>query len=284
MTLPDGRPAAAVVRVPFHGTEIHTVLIDGEPHVVIRPTIEGMGLDYSAQLQKLRRRSWATVGQCPTVADDGKVRDMATVDLETWAMLLANIDENRVAPETKTLVVEYQKESAKALRDFWTKGGALNPGASDEQLAAMQEEIRAEMRERRRMALAHGRVGLLAAMHGVDEDWRNNQYRHLYAVATGTVPDIAPEDRVLMVDTYLVERGVSKSDLASIRSTFGKRLKAAYVLAYGEEPGEVPALINGRERTVKAYYERHRRHFDEVFDTYYSHLAGPAQLELGGAA
>lgn len=41
MTLPDGTPAAAIVRSPFHGTEIHTTIVDGEPHVVIRPTVEG---------------------------------------------------------------------------------------------------------------------------------------------------------------------------------------------------------------------------------------------------
>ncbi|MDG4791943.1 phage antirepressor N-terminal domain-containing protein [Micromonospora sp. WMMD1102] len=284
MTLPDGTPAAAIVRIPFHGTEIHTTLVDGEPHVVLRPTLEAMGLDYSAQLKKLKGKSWATVAETATVAEDGKVRDMATINLDAWAMLLANIDENRVALAIKPLVIEYQKESAKALRDFWTKGGAINPGATDDQLAAMQEEIRAEMRERRMLSIAHGRVSLLSAMNGVDEEWRNGQYKHLYAVVTGTKPDIAPGDRLLMADPYLTERGVAKADLASIRSTFGKRLKAAYVLAYGEEPGEVPAQINGRERMVKAYYERHRHLFDEVFARYYSHLAGPAQLELGGAA
>jgi hypothetical protein len=35
---------------------------------------------------------------------------------------------------------------------------------------------------------------------------------------------------------------------------------------------------------VKGYYERDRFLFDAVFSQHYAHLAGPQQLELGGAA
>lgn len=120
-----------IVRVAFHDRFLHTALDEnGQPVVVIKPTILGMGLDYSAQLKKLKTRSWATVAETATVGADGKVRDMATVDLDTWSMLLANIDENKVKPEARDLVVAYQKESAQALRDYWTKGAAINPAAA----------------------------------------------------------------------------------------------------------------------------------------------------------
>lgn len=60
----------AIVRIPFHGAEIHTVLADAGPMVVLKPTVEAMGLDYSAQLKKLKTRSWATVAEATVVTSE----------------------------------------------------------------------------------------------------------------------------------------------------------------------------------------------------------------------
>jgi hypothetical protein len=110
-----------IVRVPFHGTVIHTTLLAAEPHVVLRPTLEGMGLDYSAQLKKLKTRSWACVAETATRDAAGRLQNMIAVNLDTWAMLLANVDENRVNAAVRPLVVYYQRESARVLREYWTR-------------------------------------------------------------------------------------------------------------------------------------------------------------------
>lgn len=282
MTLPDGSRAADIVRVPFHGTEIHTVLVDKEPQVVIRPTIEGMGLSFAAQYRKLQTRSWATVAQTATVAEDGRIREMATVDLDTWAMLLANVNEERVADGLKPLIRFYQKESAKALRQFWTQGGAINPNADEAQLETLAEVIE-QRKADRRAANALRDLNVINAMGEDQRTYKDSLTKHTWAIYKCEKPEIAPEDRLLMVQPYLLERGISKSDLGSIASVFGKRVKAAYVAEYGREPEEVLALLNGRERPVKGYYERDRHLFDAVFAQHYSQLAGPAQLELGAA-
>lgn len=120
-----------IVQVPFHGTFLHTTLDeDGQPVVVLKPTIKAMGLDWSAQWTKLQRRSWAVVGQTPTTGPDGKTYQMATCDLDTWSMLLANIDENKVKESVRDLVVRYQKESAQRLREYWTTGIAISPAVA----------------------------------------------------------------------------------------------------------------------------------------------------------
>lgn len=116
-----------IVKVPFHGTCIHTTLVKDEPHVVLRPTLEGMGLDFWGQLKKLRRRSWGVVSETETTGADGKTYVMATVNLDTWAMLLANIDEHRVTADARPLVVHYQTESARVLREYWTRGYVISP-------------------------------------------------------------------------------------------------------------------------------------------------------------
>lgn len=120
-----------IVQVPFHGTYLHSTLDEnGQPVVVIKPTIIGMGLDWSAQLKKLKTRSWAVMADTATTGSDGKTYVMKTCDLDTWSMLLANIDENKVKESVRDLVVRYQKESAQRLREYWTTGVAINPGVA----------------------------------------------------------------------------------------------------------------------------------------------------------
>lgn len=134
-----------IVQVPFHGTFLHTTLDeDGQPVVVIKPTIIAMGLDWSAQLKKLKTRSWAVVAETATTGSDGKTYVMKTCDLDTWSMLLANIDENKVKEVVKELVIKYQKESAHRLREYWTTGIAINPALA-ENLPVPAEPSRKEL-------------------------------------------------------------------------------------------------------------------------------------------
>lgn len=134
-----------IVQVPFHGTFLHTTLDeDGQPVVIIKPTIIGMGLDWSAQLKKLKTRSWAVMAETATTGSDGKTYVMKTCDLDTWSMLLANIDENKVKESVKGLVVRYQKESAQRLREYWTTGMAISPAVA-ENLPVPTEPTRKEL-------------------------------------------------------------------------------------------------------------------------------------------
>lgn len=117
-----------IVRVPFHGTELLTVDADGQPHIVFKPAIEGLGLDYATQFTKLRRRSWACVGQRPMqLPGDTQSRSHVTVDVRTFLMMLATVDENRVPEHIRPLLVAYQREVADVIESYWTKGAAVQP-------------------------------------------------------------------------------------------------------------------------------------------------------------
>lgn len=108
-----------IVHVPFHNGEVLAVEIDDKPHVILRPALERLGVDYSTQLAKLRSRSWASVGFCPT---QDQYRDMVIVDVRTFLMLLATMDERRVAVETRPLLVAYQREVADVIEKHFTRG------------------------------------------------------------------------------------------------------------------------------------------------------------------
>lgn len=274
---------AEIVRVPFLGSFIETVLIDGEPHVVLRSTLEGMGLDHSAQLKKLRRKSWATVAVTATVAEDGKLRDTNAVDLETWSMLLANIDEHRASEAARPLVIEYQQKSARALRDYWTRGGAINPAATVEQV----QDLRERLGDVERAALAKARLeawGTAKQFGLVNDSYAEAGARTELARMNGEEPDIAPADYTITADEYLTEKGVATVDLASARSRLGKAVAALYQARYAKDPQKVRRLVGNVHREVAVYTYRDIDLFDTAWVEVGRHYDLQTAVDLGGAA
>nr|WP_255672919.1 phage antirepressor N-terminal domain-containing protein [Glycomyces amatae] len=235
-----------IVHVPFHGRVIHTTLgIDGEPAIVLKPTIEAMGLDYSTQLRKLKSRSWAVMGETPTTGTDGKTYMMVTIDLETWSMLLANIDENKVSLAARSLVIAYQRESAKALRDYWTQGIAINPRVSVEQAA---------------------KVIAVFAQAGIgDAGFWDTKARQLTGRVLGESPEYDERIKPLTVSIYLDGLNLKSAEVKKVRGVFGKRLKAKYIDVYGTNPPQIEDLVDRHMVKVAQYQEQHRPLFDDVW-------------------
>lgn len=243
-----------VVRIPFHGREIHTVDIDGKPFIVLRPVVESIGLDYSSQIAKLRDRSWTNRRDIPTVAADGRTRLMAAVDVPTFLMWLATVNENKVAEGARPLLVAYQRESTEAVYGYWTQGGAINPRATDEQLDRIISRAKAQ-------------AEVVAALRGiVDAAWLDAKGRHILARAIGEEPEIDPATRPLTVGEYLADRGVAGSALRSLSTTFGKRVKALYRLRHDADPPKVDRFVDGALRQVAGYTERDRPLMDAAWE------------------
>ncbi|WP_369213887.1 phage antirepressor N-terminal domain-containing protein [Streptomyces flavofungini] len=267
------------MKLDLSAGSIHTTLVDSLPHIVLKPAVEELGLDYSTQLAKLRSRSWATVGRSPMVAEDGKTRSMAVVPVRTFLMLLATVNEHRVAKEIRPTLVAFQNETADAIEAYWTKGGAINERATDEQLDALEQQI-----EEHRIRRALGLVQLIAAMDDtVDPKWKRSRQLHHYAEAAGEIAEIPAEDRALLVETYLKDRGLTPDECRSVRSSFGRRVSLAYQMKHGEKPKDSVGLVDGRERAVKSYTEADRPMFDKVWDEFYA-ATYPAQQALGEAS
>ena len=121
---PSSPEPREVVKLDLSSGFVHTMLINELPHVVVRTAVEELGLSYPAQYRKLQSRSWASVAQTATVADDGKVREMDVVPVRTFLMLLATINENKVSPEVRPILVAFQNETADAIEAYWTRGAA----------------------------------------------------------------------------------------------------------------------------------------------------------------
>lgn len=247
-----------IVRIPFQGDEILTVDHDGKPFVILKTAFDLIGIDADAQIRKLKRQSWATTAVTTVVAADGHDREMVTADVRTFLMALATIPASRVDAEARPKLEAYQAEVADAIEAYWTKGGALNPRATDDQLDQIIRHAQGQMRV---LQLAEGLI---------ERKWLEAKARHVTARALGEEPEIPAEDRPLTTSEYLDDKGMSAADQRSFASKFGKRVKALYVEQFGHAPEEVERFIGGALRRVKGYTEAHR----PIFDAAYEQLMG----------
>lgn len=247
-----------IVPFEFHGDELLLVDVDGAPHIVLKPAVEKLGLDYSTQYTKLRARSWAVIGQSPTTGRDGKTYQMVTVHVRSFLMLLATIDEHRVAKDVAPKLKLYQAEVADAVEAYWTRGGAVNPRATSEQLDRI-------------VALSTAQLGMLRAAQGlVDSAHLEAKTRIVLARGLGEAPQLDESTTPLYVQTYLEERGLPRKRVQSIAPMFGKRAKALYEDWHGATPGRYPlTTASGQVRQVFAYTENDRPLLDAVWDQFY---------------
>ncbi len=146
-----------IVEIPFHNdTLIAHRSEDGDVFVALRPICNSMGIDFSGQLQKMKRQPWATVGELHTVGADGKTRDMTSVNRKTLTMWLATIDASRLKDEqARRNVIVYQQEAAEALDKYFNEGGAIrvSDADSDEDIMARAVLVAQKTIERKNQQL-----------------------------------------------------------------------------------------------------------------------------------
>ncbi len=117
----------SLVTLDFHGNSLVTFQHDGEPFVAMRPVVEGMGLSWPRQQQKLAEQSEKfNCSHMATVGADGKHREMTSMPVRKLPLWLASVNPNKIKDaEKRERIVLYQEESAIALHDYWTQGVAV---------------------------------------------------------------------------------------------------------------------------------------------------------------
>lgn len=114
--------AICTINVPFHGNNLYVVNYNGEPYVPMKPIVDGMGLDWTGQLNKLKQRFKTTIEEISIVAADGKERNMVCLALRKLAGWLHTISPNKIKPEIRDKVIQYQDECDDVLYEYWTTG------------------------------------------------------------------------------------------------------------------------------------------------------------------
>lgn len=250
---------ADVATIPFHGSDIQTVGIDGEPYVVFRPLVESIGLDPDSQMKRLRRKSWAcTVMMTAQLPSDTQRREHTVINLKTLTMWLATIDEDRVNEASRPLVVAYQNEVAEAIESYWTKGTAINPRVVESKPQDFSDVI---LESKQQLELLKAAEGL------VDPDHLRAKASVILARGLGEAPQLDPVSRPVYAQDFLRSVGENAASAKSHSSDFGRKLKQAYVEEHGVEPNKHPqTLSNGQTYDVYSYTERDRPLMERVWE------------------
>ena len=109
-----------LIPVNFYGADLCLIEKDGEPHVAMRPVVEGMGMDWRSQQRKLSGERWrSVVVMMTTTGSDGKNYQMLCVPLRKLPGWLMSIEPSKVHPEIRNKVIEIsrakQNEAAYAM-------------------------------------------------------------------------------------------------------------------------------------------------------------------------
>lgn len=112
----------STINVPFHGNNLYVVNYNGQPYVPMKPIVDGMGMDWASQFTKLKQKFSSTIAEITMVAEDGKERNMICLALRKLAGWLHTISPNKVKPEIRDKVIQYQEECDDVLYEYWTTG------------------------------------------------------------------------------------------------------------------------------------------------------------------
>ncbi|HFZ1920799.1 TPA: phage antirepressor N-terminal domain-containing protein [Serratia marcescens] len=111
------------ISVSFHGSELFVVNHNGDPLVPMRPIVEGMGMDWASQFTKIKQRFASTVVEITTqLPGDKQRRKVTCLPLRKLAGWLQTISPNKVRPEIRDTVIQYQEECDDVLYEYWTTG------------------------------------------------------------------------------------------------------------------------------------------------------------------
>lgn len=121
------------ITVPFHGDTLFLVEHNGEAYTPMKPIVDGMGLDWASQFTKLKQRFATCIVEITMqVPGDTQGRSVICMALRKLAGWLYTISPNKVRPELREKIMQYQAECDDVLWDHWSKGkGPAPAGGGD---------------------------------------------------------------------------------------------------------------------------------------------------------
>lgn len=119
-----------IVSVEFHGNPILT-FNDGQTiRVAMKPVCEGIGLQWEAQLKRIKRHSILAEGMSiMDIPSEGGIQLAVTLPLDMLNGWLFGVEPNKVRPEIKDKLIEYQRECFTVLHDYWAKKSQTVPAS-----------------------------------------------------------------------------------------------------------------------------------------------------------
>ena len=149
--------AVSTINVPFHGAELYVVNHNGEPYTPMKPIVEGMGMDWASQFTKIKQRFKTSIVKITMqLPGDEQCREIICLALRKLAGWLQTISPNKVRPEIRDKVIQYQEECDDVLYEYWTKGHVVNPRKAKK---ALPGKITTEQQEAiKQLVMSRGQI------------------------------------------------------------------------------------------------------------------------------
>lgn len=177
---------AELVRVPVPGApDLMAAEFDGNQWAALKPMCETLGIDYSAQLKRLKGRSWAGMAVI-AIPSAGGIQQTTVIDRASIPLWLATIDERRVSVEARTKLIAYQREAAAALDAYFNKRAVAAPAMNQlDILRAAIDQIEAAQRDAAEArAIAANTEARLDAIEGKHDWFSAIAYARLHQLPT----------------------------------------------------------------------------------------------------
>lgn len=116
------------ITVSFQGNTLFVVEHNGEAYTPMKPIVEGMGLDWKSQFVKLKQRFGSCVVEITIqLSGDTQKRSATCMALRKLAGWLYTISPNKVRPELRDRIIQYQAECDDVLWQHWTQAKRAEP-------------------------------------------------------------------------------------------------------------------------------------------------------------
>lgn len=139
----------STITVPFHGDNLLLVPFNGEPYVPMKSVVEGMGLVWAAQFVKIKAKFAKGISEIE-IPSSGGSQLMTCLPLRKLPAWLYSVQPNKVAPEIKDKVIQYQEECDEVLWQYWTKGSATKESVSKAQQSKREQASKSYLPEFRK--------------------------------------------------------------------------------------------------------------------------------------
>ena len=141
-----------IVKVDFQGGELEAVKQGEKVWVSVRRCCESLGIASNGQIEKLKEKEWACSKIILSHDTTGREQKQFMIDLDSFPMWLGTIETSRVKKEIRPMLVKYQKEAAKVLRDHFFGTPKMrrteSPVEKEMRLMARENRLAAQQRAR----------------------------------------------------------------------------------------------------------------------------------------
>jgi len=154
----------ALVPVSFHGDTLMAVAIEGRHYISIRSVCDAVGIDYSAQRQRIMRHAVMAEGVVViTTPSAGGPQETLCLPLDKLNGWLFGVNTSRVRPELRDKLIAYQRECFDVLAQHF----GVAPRTSTVELASALAQTHAVLNQ-----LSNELVAELAAGRAEREAFR----------------------------------------------------------------------------------------------------------------